>query len=530
MESEHKNDGQTAFNKLRTKAELVLNSGNFEDIGLEGKDIKLLFQELQVHQIELEMQNDEMRIANENLELEQMKLIGMYDLAPVGYFVLDRSGIIEEVNNAGMALLNTQGKGTLKGKRLQSFVASEFYDIYYRFFHKIQSANIRQSCQLMFVATNGSVFHAQVEGIGVKALSKCYVAIVDITERIESEQNLSETKERLELALAASAAGTWELDVNTMHFSLDEANCRLCHVKEDQFGNTYQAFIQLVHPEDQLMVDQHFRTALIHDSEVDLVCRFLHDEGQVCFANIRGHIAIKPNDKKGFIGIMVDITDKKHMEEEAAASKQRQQRDITIATLHAEENERKRISDALHDSVSQLLYGIKIQMNELNNTQTPPAIYNRINDLLNVAIQETRNISFELAPAILNDFGLPATIEELTKRLSSSGLKIQHLTVGFNRRFDLLLETSIFRIIQELVNNCMKHSGADLVYIEVRKNKHINIIVKDNDTGFNVKEQERQPRGAGLSSIKNRLSLYNGTMQIDSVPEQGTMVKIKLVV
>jgi signal transduction histidine kinase len=145
-----------------------------------------------------------------------------------------------------------------------------------------------------------------------------------------------------------------------------------------------------------------------------------------------------------------------------------------------------------------------------------------------MAIQEIRNISFELAPSILADFGLPITIEELAKRLSTPQMKIKTKIIGFKERLGLPLETNIFRMIQELINNCMKHADANLITVEIRKGKLIEIKLQDNGKGFNVKAQENHPSGSGLSSIKNRLSLYNGNMVISSNSTTGTTIKMSL--
>jgi PAS domain-containing protein len=113
----------------------------------DDQDIQVLFQELQVHQIELEMQNDELKRANEELELQQLKFSSIYNLAPLGYFILNSYGIIEEVNNAG-AFLIEGGKAGLLGKRMTQFVAPEFTDVFYRFFKDMQATQAKQSCQL----------------------------------------------------------------------------------------------------------------------------------------------------------------------------------------------------------------------------------------------------------------------------------------------------------------------------------------------------------------------------------------------
>jgi signal transduction histidine kinase len=372
---------------------------------------------------------------------------------------------------------------------------------------------------------------AQVEGIAINDFitgqRRCHVAVIDITQRIKTEKNLAGIKERLELALEASATGTWELDLQTMQFNFDEFIYRICDIPFNNFGPNYQSFINYIHEADREMADQHFRTAVNTNMEVDIVCKFNNLYNEVSYINIRGHIAKEP-DAKRFIGIMTDITEKRRLEEEASAFEFEQHKKITTATLYAEENERKRVSEALHDSVGQLLYGIKIQLGQLKKHPETSESLDQVNKLLSLAIQETRNISFELAPSILTDFGLPATIEELVRRLSSSQLMLQAKVTGFARRCDPLLELGIFRIVQELINNCMKHSGASLINVEIKRNKSIEILVNDNGKGFDVKRQEKTPTGSGLSSIKNRLGLYEGTLHIKSEAGKGTQVIIKM--
>ncbi|MBB6107596.1 PAS domain S-box-containing protein [Mucilaginibacter lappiensis] len=501
------------------------------DSVLNGKSMEMLFQELQMHQVELEMQNDELRIANEQLELQQLKFAGIYDLAPIGYFILDKYGIINEVNNEGVNLLET-GKGDIIKNRLQFFVAAEYSDTYHRFYREMLNSGQRQNCHVKMTSKKGTEFYVQMEGIAITPIPtlplQCDIAVIDITKRVNAEKSLAKTKERLELALEASSAGTWELELDTMKFYLDEFNYQTCAIPGDKFDGKYQTFIQLIHPDDRDMVDQHFRTSLNNQKAIDLVCRFINSSGHMRYASIRGHVITEEGQPHRFVGIMMDISEKRQIEEESARLKHDSQKNIILATLRAEENERRRISDALHDSVSQLLYSIRIKLGTLEDCNDSREVVRNVNELLDMAILETRNISFELAPSILADFGLPATIEELAKRLSTPNMLIKTRIVGFHERLDLQLEIGIFRIIQELVNNCMKHSTADLINIEIKKNRIIEICVKDNGKGFKVEEQEEIPSGSGLSSIKNRMGLYHGHLHIESIPGTGTIVRITL--
>ncbi|GAC1310703.1 MAG: PAS domain-containing protein [Mucilaginibacter sp.] len=522
------------MNNMKAKTNTVPNAGKvsaFENgiAGLTEATVEQLFMDLQMHQVELEMQNDELRIANQQLELQQLKFAGIYDLAPIGYFVLDKNGVINEVNNAGMGLLETS-KGWIIKHRLQSFVCPEYSDTYHRFYREMLNTREKRSCNLKMASKKGREFYVQVEGIAITPIPgepiQCDIAVIDVTERVQAEQNLAKTKERLELALEASASGTWELELDTMKFYLDEFNYQMCAIPGGKFDGRYRTFIQMIHPDDREMVDQHFRTSLNNQNKIDVMCRFNNNTGNTCYASIRGHVITEPGQNDRFVGIMMDITEKKKVEEESASLKHDQQKNIALATLTAEENERKRISDALHDGVSQLLYGVKIKLHSLAGGHD--VTVNAINELLDIAIEETRNISFELAPSILSDFGLPATIEELARRFSTRGMQITTTISGFNERVDLQLEASIFRIIQELINNCMKHAEASAIDVELRRKKIIEICVKDNGKGFDVQSRQTNPAGSGLSSIRNRINLYNGNLNIDSKRGAGTIVRVSL--
>lgn len=488
-------------------------------------------EDLHLHQAELEMQNDELRIANEKLEIQQLKFSGIYDLAPIGYFILDKTGRINEVNNAGIALLET-GRSNIINNRMQTFMSPEDADAYHLFFRQMLNSGEKHSGHFKMISRKGREFFVQMEGIAIAPVRtlplQFDIAVMDITKRVLAEKSLTQTKRRLELALEASLSGTWELELETMKFYLDEFNYQTCAIPGGKFDGRYQTFISLIHPEDRAAVDQQFRLALNSKEPIDVVCRFENQSGENCYASIRGHIIIEPGQPNRFVGIMMDITAKKKLEEVALKMKHDQQRNIALATIRAEEIERARISDTLHDSVSQLLYGIRLKLGTLFDADDPLAVMREVYELLDMAVLETRNVSFELAPSMLNDFGLRATIEEMAKRLSTSRMLIRTKLNRLNERLSLPVEANIFRILQELVNNALKHSGASLITIEVRKNKWVELCVSDNGRGFEVVKQEDIASGSGLNSIKNRLNLYNGTLTIESTPGAGTIVRIKL--
>ncbi len=526
-----KDEERAVFRPLRASAERFLNDFDLNIQQFDIKDFKAVFQELQVHQIELEMQNDELRLVNLELERQRGRFSAIYDEAPVGYFILDHAGVIKDVNSTGLNLLQAPRKADVKGSRLHNYINSEDSEEYYRFFMHMLKARTPQECELKIRRAGNVQSLTRLQGTvktGHDDVIECYIAMVDITARKRIEQELAETKERLELSLKASLAGTWELDLTTMKFFLDESSHRICNMSDTTFTGSLTDFIKLIHPQYRKEVEDQFRVSINHNKEVDVICRLRDTGDKDCYTVIRGHIIPDEEEGKRFVGIIMDITEKTQMEKYSRRLVTEQRNKIAAATLSTEENERRRISGVLHDSVSQLLYGIKMKLRQVGKQKNASEEINAINILLDEAISETRNISFELAPSILTDFGLVATVEELSRRLSSKDLRISFKTVGVIPRMDLLLETNIYRIIQELINNIMKHSGASELNIEIRKNKMIEIIVKDNGNGFDVSAQEASASGSGLSSIKNRLTLYNGKLHIKSTPGTGTTVQVKL--
>lgn len=518
-------------NKLLNKSEERLYSKE-EPKGstssLNGTVQELLHQ-IQVQKIELETQNNELIVSNQEVEIQRHKFAGLYDLAPVGYFILDNQGLIQEVNSTGCNQLQNERLNILDCK-FQSFIHPEERQNFNAFLQQTINTKKRQSCQLTLITAQGGMLFVQVEGVSVSGnlavqQEQCYIAIIDITDRRQSDLQLKETKERLEMALDASVAGTWQLELQTEQISLDEFSCEIYGLPYSENIQTIDTFVKMIHPEDRRRASKRFGEAISHKWDLDVEYRIVKPDESIAYISARGHVIEADNAVMCFVGILLDITERKQLEKEAQRLKEEHQKNILNTVFLTQENERKRISEALHDSVSQLLYGIKLKLQDYKKSDKNAVVFSELNKLIDQAVKETRDISFELAPSVLNDFGLPIAIEEMTSRLNSSKLKITTKISGFKDRLDLNKELSIFRIVQELINNVLKHAKASLLIVELhRKNKGLLIHVKDNGEGFD--EKDLNVAGSGLHSIKNRLDLLSGNMEIESSSESGTTVKI----
>ena len=214
--------------------------------------------------------------------------------------------------------------------------------------------------------------------------------------------------------------------------------------------------------------------------------------------------------------------------EEAIQQRLRQQQEVLAVILTTQETERKRIAEAIHNGLGQLLYATKLSLEGRGHARSNPRDTLK---LLDEAIRTTRTISFELTPGILEDFGLRIALEELVKRLAPVGLLVHlHLT-NLDQRLAPKVEIAVYRVVQELLNNVMKHAtGATEVEVHVAHANHrLEVSVEDNGCGFAPAALVTQPLvGIGLSGVRNRVDLLGGELLVESRLGQGTIISFAL--
>lgn len=166
---------------LREKAEkhLEQKKTKAKDTYFEG-DAKKLLHELQVHQIELEMQNDELRIATEMAEAALKKYTMLYDFAPTGYFTLDSDCSINDSNFTAAELLGEK-RFTLEKANFRMFISDEFRSVFDKFFKKVFSHKVKESCIINLKQGDGNLRTVYIEGIVIAGDDKCLLSVVDIT-------------------------------------------------------------------------------------------------------------------------------------------------------------------------------------------------------------------------------------------------------------------------------------------------------------------------------------------------------------
>jgi signal transduction histidine kinase len=230
-----------------------------------------------------------------------------------------------------------------------------------------------------------------------------------------------------------------------------------------------------------------------------------------------------------------DITDLKKaehlqraMEREHAVKEIQEQKKIMRAIMNAEEKERNHIGQELHDNVNQILAAIKIHMDKAgrDNPAVVPSLEYTV-ELVNLCMKEIRLLSSKLVTPV-NGIHL----EEMLQTLLGSIIQNESIQTSFDYRVsadfekDDDLKLNIYRIVQEQVNNILKHAHADYVSVSLHgTNDHIRIMVRDNGRGFDVSQKRK---GIGISNMINRVKSFNGEVVIDSTPGKGCKVEIMI--
>ncbi|RDC55292.1 hypothetical protein DU508_17110 [Pedobacter chinensis] len=204
----------------------------------------------------------------------------------------------------------------------------------------------------------------------------------------------------------------------------------------------------------------------------------------------------------------------------------------TQSLLKGQQDERSRLAKDLHDGLGGMLSGVKLQLGAMKGnlilTEENGMLFNSALNKLDASISEMRRVAHNMMPEALIRFGLEQALHDYCNSISTSGIfVIDTEFYGLEKRLDAATEVTIYRIVQELVNNAIKHSGAQHVLVQVvRREQLLTITVEDNGKGFDTTGWE-QKNTAGLQNIRSRVDYLRGRMDVKSQQGKGTSVYIE---
>lgn len=350
-----------------------------------------------------------------------------------------------------------------------------------------------------------------------------YKSILYSIERNKQLLQIKESNKRYSDLFQFSPQPMWVMDrVNIKFLNVNEAAC-------EHYGYTYEEFMNLslldIRPEED---HKHIIDYIELNNDTlphKAIFRHKKKSGEIILVEVSSKILNKDNPNIRIV-LSKDIT-----------SEHNAQEDLLDISIKAENRERARIASSLHDGLQQTLLAAYLHVQTFQK-YPPQQVDNkhmtRYMDGLSIlqeSIQQTRSLAHELIPPPLENLGIGGAIQEIIKRYENSGGP-----VSFDYHDNLEdhslpenVELLIFRIIQEMINNIIKHSEAQEASIEINLNtQEVKAIILDDGVGFEYDPEENDNRAFGLQSIATKVQSLKGTFTLKSVPGKGTSVKISI--
>ncbi len=270
--------------------------------------------EIEAHQIELETKIQELRRSQQELEASRNKYALLYDFAPVGYFTLNREGVIQSVNLFGGKLLGVE-RSSLSGRRFEQFVADEDRPVIGRFLRTVFAGSGKETCRLKLSTGGQRPFFVRIEAMATESGEECLAVLVDITEKKMAEQALAESEYNLAKAQSMTHVGSWSFDPATGAVKASDELLRIMRLSREE--TTQEAFAGVVHPEDYGMVMEQLRLGAEGGKSYEIEHRLQFGDGSTRWV----HSIVEPSvDNTGRVvrlyGTTQDITERKRAEVE----------------------------------------------------------------------------------------------------------------------------------------------------------------------------------------------------------------------
>lgn len=566
---------KSTYNQLRKKAETkITKTGDlFEGITL--KKAQILLHELEVHQIELEMQNEELREAQHRLEDARDQYTDLFDFAPLGYLVLDKKGVIVNINLTACDLLGIK-RANIKGKPLSAYMASgESRTLFLKLQEAFKTGEL-SSFELQMKHKDKTFFTASLQGVITTTNDKtdafCRIALQDVTAFKKAEalivehEALQKEKDKILQYLDLAPVVFLLLDADNKVLIVNKKGCDLSGYKAaDLIGTSwFDGFICDVntnsfkkntdHTNDEATIyPQHFQCKLKSFSEEGIIMswsnRVLKDENGAFL---------------GTIMVGEDITEQKKIEQ------QKHQYTQNLETIVKERT--KKLTDALHNEkmvnemktafVSMASHEFRTPLTSIFSSAILIEKYNNLKQYDKQSRHAERiKSSVKQLTSILEDF---LSIDKLDRGIVTASKEIfdlkpfvkdiqeeikwylkQQQQIHFQYKGDTIVSIDkkiLHNIFLNLLTNAIKYSDKDILVATTIKDSHMHIAFVDHGIGIPKEEQEQlftkffraknavniQGTGLGLSIVKHYVDLLEGKITFESELGKGSTFHLSL--
>jgi PAS domain S-box-containing protein len=346
----------------------------------------------------------------------------------------------------------------------------------------------------------------------------------DVTDSRETSETRREEAQRLQLLLNVTHILPWETDFPTSHFTFvgEQAVPILGYPIEEWYEPDFLA--KHVHQDDRERMMSECTKGIEDGDNFEIEYRMIAKNGCVVWLHNLASVLRVNNQPKTIRGFSIDVT--KSKQTEAAL------RDLGGRLINAQEDERRRIARELHDDLNQRMALLSIELEQLGKVKRTVDLRDRVQSLQSQAQEisaDIHRLSYRLHPSKLDHLGLAAAVESLCQEISAKGNpQIDLREHGFPANLPQEVTLCVFRIVQEALRNCAKHSGAATAHVILENTgKEIRLSVSDEGCGFET-ESDAMKSGLGFTSMRERLRAVGGGMRIHSQPLQGTVIEVSV--
>lgn len=359
-----------------------------------------------------------------------------------------------------------------------------------------------------------------------------YIMILEnITDRTREQKQLKENLKRYSILSMTTMEGLWDWNMETGQYYY-HSNLKLLFGYDDHdLEQGYQFWKSKVHEDDREKIIDKMNAAMeiAHLTSLNNEYRFLCKDGS--YKIVSDNISILRNlEGKAFrlIGSMHDITEQRNLQAQLAEKEVIYRRHLARTVLDTQENERKKLAEELHDNVNQLLGVVKLYIEHaIADDAIRDSLLKKSNEYIDKVIEELRNLTRNLAPPLLAELGLEQSLISIAETIE----EVQPINIRID--IENIDEASLqdgqklmlYRIVQEQLNNVVKHANAAnvTVHLEQIENK-VSLVITDDGRGTDLSTDQGQ--GMGLRNIRNRIELYQGTVAMDSAPGKGFVLDV----
>ncbi len=373
----------------------------------------------------------------------------------------------------------------------------------------------------LFRRKTGEVFPGEITCTFLKEdgeITQSITVLRDITRRKRAEQKMHLSESRLAEAQRIAHVGNWDWNIVTNELLWSDEIYRIFGLAPQEFGATYDAFLERVHPEDRTLVTESVDAALYEGKPYSIDHRIMLKDGTVRFVHEQGEVTLDQDGKPlRMLGTVQDISERKLAEE--------QLRTLSRRLVQIQEEERRSVARELHDEVGQVLTALKLSLDRvrLDPEDESGSDLIQARETVRELIQEIRSLSLSLRPAMLDDLGLLPTLQWYFGRYTpQTGVRVNFRHAGLQNKLPPEVCTAAYRVVQEALTNVARHARVGEAMVCLRADEeHLIIEVEDRGVGFDMAKTPSYAT-AGVGGMRERVMALNGEFSILSSPGSGT--------